>query len=211
MSTIDRLRKILGDSLQLGPRARAHGQRPLAGCDSRIRFDGRRDGHHDDRGRIRNHRRRRRAFGGSVRDARILGKICEREALALRNYDLSAAFTGQPGDRLLVVSHRPVDRARGAVLLVPPFAEEMNKCRRMLTLVARDLAARGFVTVLPDLFGTGDSDGEFAQSSWSRWQADLARVCSLVEEQGTRVVAVVAVRTGCVLASEVAASSGWRL
>jgi exosortase A-associated hydrolase 2 len=129
----------------------------------------------------------------------------------LSSFSLSAVFTGSPGDRLLVVSHRPLERARGGVLLIPPFAEEMNKSRRMLTLVARGLAARGFVAVLPDLFGTGDSDGEFAQCDWARWREDLARIRSLLEEQGIRVTAIVAVRTGCTLASEVAAKNGWHL
>jgi hypothetical protein len=47
---------------------------------------------------------------------------------------------------------------------VPPFAEEMNKSRRMIAEVGRRLEGSGVGMLLVDLFGTGDSEGEFAQA-----------------------------------------------
>ena len=59
---------------------------------------------------------------------------------------------------------------RDGVLYVPPFAEEMNKSRRLVALQARRLAAAGFGVLVPDLYGTGDSAGDFAEARWSIWR-----------------------------------------
>jgi pimeloyl-ACP methyl ester carboxylesterase len=45
---------------------------------------------------------------------------------------------------------------------VHPFAEEMNKSRRMAALQSRALAAQGYAVLQIDLFGCGDSGGDFA-------------------------------------------------
>lgn len=44
----------------------------------------------------------------------------------------------------------------------------------MVALLGRALAASGYATLVPDLTGTGDSDGDFEDADWARWQADLA-------------------------------------
>jgi exosortase A-associated hydrolase 2 len=124
---------------------------------------------------------------------------------------LWANFIGPAGRRILVVARRPVGTARGCILLVPPFGEEMNKSRRMLALVAQGLAARGFVAALPDLSGTGDSEGEFGESTWSQWRQDLQTVHAFFEEQGQVIRAALAVRTGCALIAEVAGQHAWNL
>ena len=64
--------------------------------------------------------------------------------------------------------------ARGGVLAVHAFAEEMNKTRRVSADAARALAADGFAVLQIDLFGTGDSDGDFGDATWDNWQDDLA-------------------------------------
>ncbi|ANH70502.1 hypothetical protein ABE85_12330 [Mitsuaria sp. 7] len=62
---------------------------------------------------------------------------------------------------------------RGQILLLPPFAEEMNKSRRMTALAARAFAAAGFEVLTMDLLGCGDSSGDFGDASWARWQDDV--------------------------------------
>ena len=54
--------------------------------------------------------------------------------------------------------------------MVPPFAEEMNKCRPMVTEVALGLAESGIASIVPDLYGTGDSGGDFSEGDWETWQ-----------------------------------------
>ncbi len=65
------------------------------------------------------------------------------------------------------------DAVRGALLFVPPFAEEMNKSRRMVALTALALAARGFAVLRLDPRGCGDSAGRFEQARWNDWVEDL--------------------------------------
>ncbi|MBO9685127.1 MAG: hydrolase 2, exosortase A system-associated [Mitsuaria chitosanitabida] len=63
--------------------------------------------------------------------------------------------------------------ARGQILLLPPFGEEMNKSRRMIALGARAFAAAGFEVLTMDLLGCGDSSGDFGDASWAAWQEDV--------------------------------------
>lgn len=63
--------------------------------------------------------------------------------------------------------------ARGAILFVPPFAEELNKSRRMVSLQARALAESGWHVLQLDLTGCGDSSGEFCDAAWDVWLDDL--------------------------------------
>jgi len=51
-----------------------------------------------------------------------------------------------------------------AILVVPPFAEELNKSRRMLALQGKSLARAGRGLLAVDLHGTGDSAGEFIEA-----------------------------------------------
>lgn len=64
---------------------------------------------------------------------------------------------------------------RGCVLHVPPFAEELNKSRRMVALAAERIAAAGYAVLQIDYLGCGDSSGDFGDASWDEWLSDLAR------------------------------------
>jgi exosortase A-associated hydrolase 2 len=107
---------------------------------------------------------------------------------------------GRKGHLFLVRRSPSVDR--GCVLVVPPFAEEMNKTRRMITLLAVRLADRGLSTIVPDLYGTGDSGGDFADADWSTWRDDLIRIARWGESTNSPVTALLAVRLGCALACD---------
>ena len=106
--------------------------------------------------------------------------------------------------RLLSVVHAPgAVPAVGAIVVAPPFAEEMNKSRRMITLFAQAAAQGGFETVVPDLTGTGDSDGEFADARWDDWSDDLERVLAAARRRTGRAPILLAIRSGALLASSV--------
>lgn len=72
------------------------------------------------------------------------------------------------------VHHAPLPLARGAVLYLHPFAEEMNKSRRMAALQSRAFAGNGFAVLQMDLFGCGDSCGDFNAARWEIWKEDVA-------------------------------------
>ena len=116
-----------------------------------------------------------------------------------------AEFIGPEGARVLTVLYTP-ERAesRGCVLVVPPFAEEMNKSRRMSVELAGSLAKEGFAVVLVDLYGTGDSDGDFAEATWPRWISDVLLTADWCRQRGHPVSGMIGIRLGCGLAIEAA-------
>jgi exosortase A-associated hydrolase 2 len=131
---------------------------------------------------------------------------------------LSGHFLGAPGRRIFALLREPAGRPRGGtVLVVPPFGEEMNKSRRMITETAQRLCDAGRTVLLPDLYGTGDSEGEFREARVEHWLEDLELACSFAAGRGSPVEAVLAVRLGCALAVAAArrgalpvqASSAW--
>ncbi len=58
------------------------------------------------------------------------------------------------------------------MLYLHPFAEEMNKARRMAALQSRAFAAEGLAVLQIDLLGCGDSSGDFGDASWAAWVDD---------------------------------------
>lgn len=124
---------------------------------------------------------------------------------------LSAEFIAGSRGRLLAVVRRPSGAACNGVLIVPPFAEEMNKSRHLFTEVADALVASGVATVVVDLFGTGDSEGEFSDADWSVWKSDLAATMQWARSQQITITKLLAVRLGCALGCEAAQDDGWKL
>ena len=96
-----------------------------------------------------------------------------------------------------------------AALYVPPFAEEMNRSRRMAALQARALAASGIDTLLLDLFGTGDSSGDFGAARLALWLDDIADAATWLEAEapggGHRRLCLWGLRLGGLLACVAAA------
>jgi len=94
------------------------------------------------------------------------------------------------------------------VLCVPPFAEEMNKARRQTAIQARALASDGFAVLVPDLFGTGDSDGELRDARWETWIDDLERGANWLERKHRARLIVWGVRLGALLAADLLGARG---
>ncbi len=92
----------------------------------------------------------------------------------------------------------------GDVLVVPPFGEEMNRCRAMVALQARALARIGAGTLVLDPFGTGDSAGEFVDADWPLWRDDLLRGVAWLARFGQGCRGLLGVRLGAIMAAELA-------
>ena len=95
---------------------------------------------------------------------------------------------------------------RGAVVYVHPFAEEMNKSRRMAALQARALARSGYSVLEIDLLGCGDSSGDFADASWERWVDEVKVACDWLRQRREGEFWLWGLRTGGLLAAAVADS-----
>ena len=88
------------------------------------------------------------------------------------------------------------------MLYAHPFAEEMNKTRRMASLGARALAADGWATLSLDLTGCGDSAGDFGEATWEQWRADLRAGWDWLAAQFHGPRWLWGLRAGCLLAAE---------
>jgi exosortase A-associated hydrolase 2 len=97
---------------------------------------------------------------------------------------------------------------RRAVLMLPPFAEELNKSRRMLSLAARALQSAGIDVLLIDLYGTGDSGGDFGDATLAIWRDDLQRGAAWLAARGVARLDVLAVRGGALLLEDLAPPPG---
>lgn len=89
---------------------------------------------------------------------------------------------GPLGQRF-VLYHAPRRGARGLVVHVHPFAEEMNKSRRMAALQSRALAHDGFAVLQIDLLGCGDSAGDFGDATWTQWVTDVVFACRWLQQR----------------------------
>ena len=110
----------------------------------------------------------------------------------------------QAGQRFCIFHPAHASTARGAILYVHPFAEEMNKSRRMAALQSRALAQAGFAVLQIDLLGCGDSSGDFGDASWQSWVDDVLRGCQWLGERVQAPLWLWGLRTGCLLAVDAA-------
>jgi exosortase A-associated hydrolase 2 len=115
----------------------------------------------------------------------------------------------EPGERFCIY-HAPADAhaRRGAVVYVHPFAEEMNKSRRMAALQSRRLAAAGFSVLQIDLHGCGDSSGDFVDARWETWVRDVKAAVGWLKERVDAPVSLWGLRLGALLAADVARDPG---
>lgn len=97
------------------------------------------------------------------------------------------------------------------MVFVPPFAEEMNKCRPMMTRQARRLADQGFSSIVFDLYGTGDSQGEFGEATWNDWILNLLTIVRSNLIEIDRPLWLVSVRLGALLALDALKNSDVRV
>src|SRR4051812_44835330 len=108
--------------------------------------------------------------------------------------------------RNFCVLHSPTAgvKAKGALVYVHPFAEEMNKARRMAAMQARALADIGWYVLQPDLHGCGDSEGDFGDATWERWIEDVLHSAHWVQQRTGIAPGLWGLRAGCLLAAGVA-------
>lgn len=103
--------------------------------------------------------------------------------------------------------HEPRQDAmrRGAVLFVHAFAEELNLCRPMAARQARAWADAGWSVLQVDLFGCGDSEGDFGDASWQRWLDDISAAAAWLREKTGCAPVLWGLRAGCLLCVQAAA------
>lgn len=101
--------------------------------------------------------------------------------------------------------HPPAGPCRAALVYLHPFAEEMNRSRRMAALAARALAAQGVAVLQVDLHGCGDSSGDFGDASWESWKEDVLLAADWLRERTGCPPGLWGLRLGALLALDAAA------
>jgi len=120
----------------------------------------------------------------------------------------------QPGalGRRFAMHHVPRNGpVLGLAVYVHPFAEEMNKSRRMAALQSAALSEAGWAVLQIDLLGCGDSDGDFGQASWDAWVGDVVQACQWLRrrhELEQAPLCLWGLRSGCLLAAQAAKRLG---
>lgn len=118
--------------------------------------------------------------------------------------DITPFFLDGDSIRLFCVMVSPSEREPvGGVLYLHPFAEEMHKSRRMAALTARALAEKGLAVLLLDLTGCGDSQGDFADASWSGWRKDALLAYEWLSARTRARVSLWGLRTGATLGLDI--------
>jgi exosortase A-associated hydrolase 2 len=114
------------------------------------------------------------------------------------------------GQRLYLHHAPPAGQAvRGALVYAHPWAEEMNKSRRMAALAARALAADGWAVLQVDLLGCGDSSGDFADATWQAWVQDIVAAAQWAQQRHPGApLWLWGLRSGALLCTEAARTLG---
>lgn len=120
-------------------------------------------------------------------------------------FKVNTGFLPLPDHPLFVVMYLPTTGSRPVhwVLHCPAFAEEMNKSRKMVMDEARAFAEQGVGVLVPDLWGTGDSPGDFSEADWHTWRENLEHILFWLRQQGSHSVTLWGLRLGCLLALDV--------
>jgi exosortase A-associated hydrolase 2 len=111
------------------------------------------------------------------------------------------------GEQRLCLFHAPAAAfqaaPRGKLLYLHPFADEMNKSRRMAALACRALAEAGYAVLQIDLRGCGDSSADFGDASWADWLADVRLGLDCLDARVPDApLWLWGLRAGCLLATE---------
>lgn len=111
-------------------------------------------------------------------------------------------FLNTPTGARFSIGTYPVDPPVGGLLYLHPFAEEMNKSRRMASLSAQAFAEHGWVVLQIDMAGCGDSAGDFADADWQRWLEDVSYGWAWLRERCEGPHGIWTLRAGSLLVAD---------
>lgn len=117
-------------------------------------------------------------------------------------------FLGEPPRRFFTLQFLPQGEPRAHIVYLPPFAEEMNRCRTLVADQARILAAAGYACTLIDFFGTGDSEGELVDATFALWHENIAVTLRTLRQEADIPVYLWGLRLGALVGLDFATRTG---
>ncbi len=122
---------------------------------------------------------------------------------AIHGVMMTPRFLHLNGRRLFTLEFAPATQpARQALLYIPPFAEEMNRCRSHVAGTARALASQGVQVLTLDPWGTGESEGDGSEPGWDDWLDDVEAAFDWLARHSGSTPGLWGLRTGALLAGQ---------
>jgi exosortase A-associated hydrolase 2 len=121
------------------------------------------------------------------------------------NINVLPRFLGDEGERFFTTQFSSADNPKAHIVYVPPFAEEMNRCRSLVAKQARSFAAKGYSCTIVDFFGTGDSQGELTEASLKIWHENIRLTIDALQREIDVPVVLWGLRLGGLIALDYAA------
>ena len=103
--------------------------------------------------------------------------------------------------RLFYILHKATE-FQHVILYIPPFAEEQNKSRAMISQTAKTFAKAGQSVLMLDLYATGDSQGLLQTATWQDWLQNINDAVLWLQQQGFQEISLWGLRLGCLLISD---------
>lgn len=114
---------------------------------------------------------------------------------------MTPQFVNGPSGRLFIAQHFANSGVTSEwIIHLPAFAEEMNKSRSMVRAQAAAFAKTGATVIVPDLLGTGDSEGDFGDANWDMWKQDIRYLVLRAQQQGAEKITLWGLRAGALMA-----------
>lgn len=119
---------------------------------------------------------------------------------SVQSIEINPLFFSSVSGNIFLTHFKKNDVFANAVFIFcPPVGDEMNKSRRMLAQMAKRFVNHQYDVVLPDYYGTGDSEGDFADAKWECWIDDIHEIVRWCQNKGYAQINFLALRSGALL------------
>jgi len=135
-------------------------------------------------------------------------KVASR-ADATSNATESVRYFGAGRDRMIGSVHQPEGSTQAGLVVCPPILADFYSRYRHEVMLGRDLAARGTAVFRFQYRGTGNSDGDEAETTFDSMVADAVLAAAALREwTGVRDVTFLGTRFGGLIAAAAARADG---
>jgi len=119
----------------------------------------------------------------------------------MSQYKITPLFISSTRGSLFAMYYTPIiSNGSQCIIHIPAFAEEMNKSRHMVAMQAQAWAEQGYAVLVLDLWGTGDSQGDFSEATWDIWLNDIDTAVKWLQEKEYISINLWGLRSGVLLA-----------